>query len=113
MRFCIRVITLLCLIAVRAPAQSVLTADSMTRILGEVARVSRQNDSLTRIWNGLQDKATELIADFKDHNASPCEFPSGQPELCADYDRVRLMLNARSADLQKALKSNDSIRSSV
>lgn len=74
-------------------------------MLSAAARISHSLDSLTRVDSTLQIKAGVLVADFKDHNSEPCEYPQGQPELCADYDMQRFMLNNRSADLQKEMKA--------
>ena len=93
-------------IASRAPAQAPLTADSLKTIVDEVARISRQTDSVRHYADALQVQAHELILDFADHNKEPCEYPPGRPELCADFDMTRFMLNNRSADLQKDLKAN-------
>ncbi len=90
----------------RAPAQAPLTADSVRHIVAAVAGIARQTDSVRHYADTLQAKAHELILDFADHNKEPCEYPQGQPELCADFDMVRFMLNNRSADLQKELKAN-------
>jgi hypothetical protein len=90
----------------RAPAQAPITADSLKNIVDQVARISRQTDSVRHYGDTLQTKAHELILDFADHNKEPCEYPQGQPELCEDFDMTRFMLNNRSADLQKELKAN-------
>ena len=93
-------------VVAHASAQAVLTADSVTHIVDQVARISRQTDSVRHYGDTLQTKAHELVLDFADHNKEPCEYPQGQPELCADFDMTRFMLNNRSADLQKELKAN-------
>lgn len=93
-----------------ARAQAPLTADSVKSILKDVATVAHQNDSLTRVAAALQEKAQLLIADFAEHNKEPCEYPQGHPELCADFDAERSLLNSRSSDLQKELKANDTAR---
>jgi hypothetical protein len=91
-------------------AQAPLTAASLKSALNGAAKISRQLDSVRKVDIALQEKATLLIHDFTDHNKEPCEYPQGQPELCADFDMERFMLNNRSADLQKEMKTSTARR---
>ncbi len=90
--------------------QSPMTADELKALLTTAASKSHQIDSLNALYARSQQQAQTLVADYAKHNAEPCEYPQGQPELCASYDRERQDLGVRSAALQKEMKAIDAPR---
>jgi len=96
--------------ATAAPAQAPMTAGELKTLLATAATKSHEIDSLNTVFAGAQLRAQTLIADYAKHNAEPCEYPQGHPELCASYDRERQDLNLRSATLQKEMKAIDAPR---
>ena len=84
-----------------ALAQSPLTLDSLKALLLDAGTTVSRIDTLNARIYDASARGNEIKADFTKHNAEPCEYPQGHPELCANYDRERVDLNLRVADLQK------------
>jgi hypothetical protein len=88
-------------VASTAPAQVPMTLDSLNALLLDAGMTTRRIDMLSANILDASTRGKVLAADFARHNAEPCTYPQGQPELCANYDRERMDLNLRVADLQK------------
>ena len=82
-------------------AQSRLTLDGLHALLVDAGTTVARIDTLNGKILAASTRGKALAAEFAQHNAEPCEYPQGHPELCANYDRERVDLNLRVADLQK------------
>jgi hypothetical protein len=78
-----------------------MTADELHLLLIDAAKTTTRIDTLNAKVFDVSARGKLLATDFAKHNAEPCEYPQGQPELCANYDRERVDLGLRVAALQK------------
>jgi hypothetical protein len=84
-----------------AGAQSPMTSNELQILLVDAAKTTARIDTLNAKVFDVSARGKATATDFAKHNAEPCEYPQGQPELCANYDRERIDLNLRVAELQK------------
>ena len=93
-----------------AEAQAPITADELKTLLADAEQTAHALRRLDTLFADMQGRAKALIAEFAKHNAEPCEYPQGQPELCANYAEEGKQLGFRSTDLQKEMAPVDSRR---
>jgi hypothetical protein len=82
-------------------AQAPMTSAELQVLLVDAAKTTAHIDTLNAKVFDVSARGKALATDFAKHNAEPCEYPQGQPELCANYDRERVDLGLRVAALQK------------
>lgn len=93
-----------------ARAQAAMTPDSLNALLADASRTAQQIHTLDVKVLDASTRGKALAEEFARHNAEPCTYPQGQPELCANYDRERLDLTSRVAALQKEWSGYDNER---
>jgi hypothetical protein len=96
--------------ASRVGAQKPMTNAELQVVLVDAAKTTARIDTINAKILDASMRGKALAEDFAKHNAEPCEYPQGHPELCANYDRERIDLNLRVADLQKEWNGYDNQR---
>jgi hypothetical protein len=91
-------------------AQEPITIAGLRALFVGAWTTSAAIDTLNVRILDVSGRGRALAADFAKHNAEPCEYPQGHPELCANYDRERMDLNLRVADLQKEWRGYEAER---
>ncbi len=84
-----------------AQTQPMTIGGKLQLLLVDAAKTTARIDTLNARVFDVSARGKVLATDFGKHNAEPCEYPQGQPELCTNYDRERVDLNLRVAALQK------------
>ena len=82
-------------------AQAPMTSPELQLLLVDAAKTTARIDTLNAKVFDVSARGKALATDFGKHNAEPCEYPQGQPELCSNYDRERVDLNLRATALSK------------
>lgn len=93
-----------------ARAQSSMTLTELRALFIDAWTTSAQIDTVGVRIVGVSTRGKAVATEFAKHNAEPCEYPQGHPELCANYDRERVDLNLAVAALQKEWNSHEAER---
>lgn len=100
-------------LAIGARAQTPMTLAELRVLFIDAWTTAGRIDTLGAKILDASGRGKALAAEFARHNAEPCEYPQGHPELCANYDRERVDLNLRVADLQKEWAGYDNARKTL